>query len=76
MEKNWFDFVNQKCRTESEAHNAIGMRITHAGSEWRVVDHNDLGVIYWQVHGKDGRPKGKMFCNSELDRKAGLAGAY
>lgn len=69
-------YLNQQCRPLDEAHSAIGTVVYWDGTEYRCVDHNDLGVLYWQVFGKDGKPKGKMLVDGYLDAKAKLYGAY
>ena len=69
-------YLNQPCRPMAEAKAALGAVVHHAGSEYRCVHHNHLGVLYWQLFDRKGKPKGKMVYGSTLDAKAGFIGAY
>lgn len=69
-------YLNQKCRSIAEAQAALGAVIYVGGAEYRCVDHNDLGVLYWQVFGRDGKPRGKLLVDSYFDARAKLYGAY
>jgi hypothetical protein len=68
--------LNQRSRSEAEAKAALGAVVYRAGSEFRCVDYNDLGVLYWQLFDRNGKPKGKMIYDNRLDAMAGLKGAY
>lgn len=68
--------LNQMARPIEEAKAALGAVVYYGGTEYRCVDHNDLGVLYWQVFGRDGKPKGKMIYDSHLDARAKFQGAY
>lgn len=68
--------LNQRCRTEAEAKEALGAVVYRAGSEFRCVDYNDLGVLYWQLIGRNGEPLGKLIYDNRLDTTAGFKGAY
>lgn len=40
--------LNKPYRTQAEAESAHGSQVvTHDGIRWQVVDHNDLGCLYW-----------------------------
>ena len=69
-------YLNQPCRPMLEVKAALGAVVYHCGTEYRCVDHNDLGVLYWQIFDREGKPKGKMIYDSKLDAKAGFIGAY
>ena len=69
-------YLNQPCRPMADAKAALGAIVHHAGTEYRCVDHNDLGVLYWQIFDRNGKPKGKMVCDRQLDAKAKFQGAY
>jgi hypothetical protein len=69
-------YLNQRCRSAADAKSAIGAIVYRAGSEFRCVDHNDLGVLYWQIFDRNGKPKGKMIYDRHLDAMAGFSGAY
>jgi hypothetical protein len=69
-------YLNQRARTASETQAALGAEIACDGSKYRCVHHNDLGVLYWQVIGRNGNPKGKMLYSSYFDSLAGFPGAY
>lgn len=69
-------YLNQRCRSMADVNFALGAVVYRAGSEFRCVDYNDLGVLYWQLFDRDGKPKGKMIYDSHLDAMAGFKGAY
>jgi len=69
-------YLGQRARTAEQACAALGAVVIWRGTEYRCVDHNDLGVLYWQVFGRDGKPKGKMVYGSYLDYQSGHPGAY
>jgi len=69
-------YLNQHCRSQEAAKAALGTIIFVGGVEYRCEDHNDLGVLYWRVYGRDGKPKGKLLVDSYLDHRANLRGAY
>lgn len=68
--------IGTRCRSAEEADAALGREVIYRGSVFRCVDHNDLGVLYWQCVDKSGRLKGKMIHDSYLDHRAGLPGRY
>ena len=69
-------YLNQPCRPMADVKAALGAVVYRAGSEFRCVDHNDLGVLYWQLFDRNGKPKGKMIYDRHLDALAGFSGAY
>ena len=69
-------YLNQRCRSKEDTQAALGAEIACDGSKYRCVHHNDLGVLYWQVIGRNGNPKGNMLYSSYFDALAGFAGAY
>lgn len=67
--------LNQRFRSPEAAQAAIGKEVFRNGSRWRCVDHNDLGCLYWQVVGSDGKLKGSQIYDRNLDHRAGFPGA-
>lgn len=69
-------YLNQRCRSKEAAQAALGAVVVEHGVKYRCVDHNDLGVLYWQPYGSHGKPKGKLIYDRRLDYLAGYPGAY
>lgn len=68
--------LNKLCRPLDQAQAALGSIVSDDGVDYRCADHNDLGVLYWQPLGRNGKPKGKMVYGRYLDALAGFPGAY
>jgi hypothetical protein len=69
-------YLGQRARTAEQACAALGAMVTEHGVKYRCVDHNDLGVLYWQPYGPNGKPKGALIYDRHLDYLAGFPGAY